>query len=231
MRELHTQSSHHALEVTSVILNSAQRVCLQRVLWPANMALSTGVFQECLEGCGGCQQFLGSSGPQQLMVWGAGKGFGRRQGTHTGLCWCLHLTWQCQAVMRSWQRSASTAAALAQCSQKPRDVKPITYGEADPTPWPWRQSRRAKAAKGFTVCAQMQGVLPFLQNQDLKIPSCQKFIGCNWFLPSKTQKNLHLSLDILNGVHLSLLRVCKPWAWWMSVPGLCCSTANIYIKI
>lgn len=35
-------------------------------------------------------------------------------------------------VMRSWQRSARTAAALAQCSQKSRDVKPITYGYPDP---------------------------------------------------------------------------------------------------
>lgn len=159
------------------------------------------------------------------MVWGAGKGSGKRWDTH----WVLLIFRSQMAVPGCDEKLAEVCKHCSSIST----VQPkIQRCETNYIwrPWPLR-SCPAKVAKGFTLCAQMQGVFPFLKNEGLKIPSCQKFIGCNWFLPFKTLKNLHLSLAILNGVHLSLLCVCKPWAWWISVPGLCCSTAKIYIYI
>lgn len=235
LRELYKQRSYLALGVTSVILKSAQSLsCLKCVLWPANVSLDIGVFKESQTGVGaaGCCQFSGGSAP-----W-----LGSRCEEREGLWEEVH----CQGTPCWAQPTDRSHMAAPGCDEMLPGLcehrSTISVGqpesqrcESNYVCWAW--SNTLTLCEDLVQPKLLQALLcllkcrvSFLQNQHLKISSCLKFMGYNWFLPFKSLKNLHPCLNFPNGVHLSLLHVCKPQAWWTSVPGISCSVANVEIK-
>lgn len=209
--------------------------CLKCVLWPADVFLYICVFKESERG----RRWWLLSVLRQLfsvallMVWWVGMATERKkEALWQGItCWAQqtdrsHMaSLDCDEMLAGVYCKHCSRISLAQ-SESQRCETSYAWGAWPNTLTLCEDHIQQKLLKALLCLLRCRVHSLFLQNQELKLPNCLKFMGCDWFLSFSSLNSFHLLLDLLSGEHLSLLHACKPQTWWISIPELCCSVAN-----